>query len=898
MADEVTELKIKILSDEVSLAKRRLDDLTGTGKKAETGMDSLTRSTGKSILAFAAAAVTLGSLASGIGSATRNWIKFDTSMKEVSSIMSTSKQEFATLTEDVLKLSVSMGVDATVAAKGLYQAVSAGIPKENALAFLETASRTAIAGVTDVATAVDVLTNVINAYKIPVGEADAVSDKLFATVVVGKTTMEELSQSMSKGTVPAAALGVKLEELLASVAALTLQGTPTSEAFTQINATITALLNPSDEMNTALKNIGFSSGRAAIEALGFGQTLEALRNSIGDNDAEMVKAFRSTEAYKGVLSQTGTNLDLFKKSLEEVTKSQGDAAKAYEINAQAFGVSTQKLSSAVTLFANTIESKTGIVRNWGFLLEEIATLMVGADPNKFVKGLGDRTSIQQTLALQKKLDELKAQEVSLTNSIKSGGTAGAMVDAAVNATPIGRAVSGGTDASDLLTTKAEITKIQEALEKQGVSVANTAAAWETLKAAQATGNQSAIAAAENQLGAITKTANAANAQATLEAANAKEAQTFLSELDAYDAYLFDQELKRQNAKSKLLEEAANEAKQFGVDELQLIEEKIAKQFELLAVTKDPAVIDNANAYLEILRKQKDELLEQREANQGTGMLPPLGELAGAGVPGLGGLNDVVKSDTEEIIQSHNARQEGILKATQETETKRNAIIAEGQKTTLNQLDRAAKDAAAKEEALQKLRYTSTKQAFDDLSTAASAFGEKGFKLAQAAAIASATVTMISSAQTAYKNGLEAGGAYAGWILGPTFAGVAMAAGAANIAAIKSQSYSAYAQGGMIPAGQTGLVGEAGPEFVRGPAIVTSAAATANQRRGKDGSDSKPMQVIINNLPGQSVDMQERDGPDMKTVEFTIAKLTAEAQNGGGKFVPALSRSHGLKRKTN
>jgi hypothetical protein len=35
----------------------------------------------------------------------------------------------------------------------------------------------------------------------------------------------------------------------------------------------------------------------------------------------------------------------------------------------------------------------------------------------------------------------------------------------------------------------------------------------------------------------------------------------------------------------------------------------------------------------------------------------------------------------------------------------------------------------------------------------------------------------------------------------------------------------YAEGGTIPAGQTGIVGEAGPEFVKGPAEVTSAKDT-------------------------------------------------------------------------
>ncbi|ANT45264.1 tail length tape-measure protein [Xanthomonas phage Xoo-sp2] len=64
-----------------------------------------------------------------------------------------------------------------------------------------------------------------------------------------------------------------------------------------------------------------------------------------------------------------------------------------------------------------------------------------------------------------------------------------------------------------------------------------------------------------------------------------------------------------------------------------------------------------------------------------------------------------------------------------------------------------------------------------------------------------------------------------------------AAGASIISQIQGSNYSgAYDQGGQIPAGKVGIVGEYGPEIVKGPASVTGRVATARamQEAGNGG----------------------------------------------------------------
>ena len=63
-----------------------------------------------------------------------------------------------------------------------------------------------------------------------------------------------------------------------------------------------------------------------------------------------------------------------------------------------------------------------------------------------------------------------------------------------------------------------------------------------------------------------------------------------------------------------------------------------------------------------------------------------------------------------------------------------------------------------------------------------------------------------------------------------WAGV-LAQGLALVGQIKSINYSgAYDKGGYIPSGAVGLVGEIGPELIKGPATVTGRKDTAEMLR--------------------------------------------------------------------
>lgn len=142
------------------------------------------------------------------------------------------------------------------------------------------------------------------------------------------------------------------------------------------------------------------------------------------------------------------------------------------------------------------------------------------------------------------------------------------------------------------------------------------------------------------------------------------------------------------------------------------------------------------------------------------------------------------------------------------------------------------------------------EAFAGLSGLAKTFGGEQskayqalFATSQAFSIAKATMNMYTGISEGVKLGWPA--------MIPAIA-LAAGQGASAISSIRSQSFSgAYDEGGVIPSGSVGLVGEIGPELVRGPATVTSRRDTAALLEKNADKSSGEGNVTVINLMDQS-----------------------------------------------
>jgi len=249
---------------------------------------------------------------------------FESAMREVNTMLLLSEGEFQALSADVQQLAKDLGVDATGAAQAMYQAISAGIPKENVIDFLAVASKAAIGGVTDTATAVDGLSTVINAYGMEAEDAEKVADIMFTTVKGGKTTFEELSASMFNVLPMAAAVGWEFEEVAAALAAMTQKGIPTAQATTQLKQVMVSLLKPTSEALEIIEQYGIGLNNETVASQKAKDGFIAQKNELNSLTLAYQK---TTEAINGMSAEMDELGDMQAVNSLEIRKLRFEADK-------------------------------------------------------------------------------------------------------------------------------------------------------------------------------------------------------------------------------------------------------------------------------------------------------------------------------------------------------------------------------------------------------------------------------------------------------------------------------------------------------------------------------------------------------------------------------------------
>lgn len=280
--------------------------------------------------------------------------EFQKSMLEVASISGTISSSLADFMNKVLEVTQRVPVAANDAAKALYQIVSAGHDGADAMEILEVSAKAAIGGVTDTATSADAITTILNAYKMSASEAENVSDMLFTTARLGKTTMGELGQSIAQAAPIAASYGVEIDQVLAAVASLTKQGTPTAQAMTQIRASI----------------IGVSKvlGDGAFDTRTFQEALQEVSDRSKGSESKLRELVPEIEAVNGVLGMTGGNAKNAASDLAELGNSSGAAEAAFKKMQESGSAQLQLLQNNITsalrpLGKELLEEVSGVAKS-------------------------------------------------------------------------------------------------------------------------------------------------------------------------------------------------------------------------------------------------------------------------------------------------------------------------------------------------------------------------------------------------------------------------------------------------------------------------------------------------------------------------------------------------------
>lgn len=302
--------------------------------------------------------VTLAASSAVIGASAKSYMELADAM----AITYTIADEKAVPMEEMMQATLAASNDLGVAAKELanaeYEAISAGVDTAETVDFVTVAAKGAKAGLSDVTTVVDASTSVINAWGYAWSDATRIMDKMLVAQEFGKTTVDQISQSIGNLTGLAPQLNMSYDEILAAVAAMTKNGVGTAQAMTGLRGVLSAVLKPTAEAAKMAESLGLEFNAAAMQSKGFAGFLEDVLEKTGGNSEMLAVLFGQVEGLSAVMSLAGSAAGDFAYALDAMENSAGVLDEQFAIRmdspAQRFEKAINRMRNAAISFGQTL----------------------------------------------------------------------------------------------------------------------------------------------------------------------------------------------------------------------------------------------------------------------------------------------------------------------------------------------------------------------------------------------------------------------------------------------------------------------------------------------------------------------------------------------------------------
>lgn len=260
--------------------------------------------------------------------------KYEVALAKVNTIADTTQVPLEKISQEVMALSNKTGVAASALAEDVYNAISAGQQTGDAVNFVSYSTKLAKAGFAETSQTLDVLTTILNAYRMSADKVGNVSDMLIQIQNKGKVSVGELSSVMGKIIPTANAYNVSLEQLGATYAIMTSKGIAAAETTTYANSMLNELGKSGSTADKILRKVaggGFSDLMANGSSLA--EVLDVLQKEAQKSGKTIADMFGSAEAGKAAMSILSNGVDGFNESVEGMLNSVGATETAFGIMA-------------------------------------------------------------------------------------------------------------------------------------------------------------------------------------------------------------------------------------------------------------------------------------------------------------------------------------------------------------------------------------------------------------------------------------------------------------------------------------------------------------------------------------------------------------------------------------
>ena len=299
-------------------------------------------------------------------------IETDRGLREIAAITELTNEQLTAYRKNFMDFMKESPFAVNELLEALRLIVSAGVEAEASYTFLEKAQTLALFGATDLRTAVDTLTTVLDAWGLTTTDLNSVLDTLFVGIQDGKQTIDEFAASLGKVATNAGAVGLSFDDTTAAISALTRVGLSARTASTGLSRAIEQIIKPTDQAKTLTNLLGIEFSETALRAKGLNQFFADLGQSLNDSredlqtlgltTSEVIRTlFNRIQASRVAFALLTSAINVYNETLEDMNDKQGkaeEAAKRMELSLESARIQMQNK------FKASFENTTPIIENF------------------------------------------------------------------------------------------------------------------------------------------------------------------------------------------------------------------------------------------------------------------------------------------------------------------------------------------------------------------------------------------------------------------------------------------------------------------------------------------------------------------------------------------------------
>ena len=284
----------------------------------ETGIDKTKKSMASASTLISAKAVAIGNAMYDMGKKAANNLMqmgkyaldvgttFDSSMANVSAISGATGEELDALREKAKEMGAQTKFSASESADAFSYMAMAGWKTGDMLSGIEGIMNLAAASGENLATVSDIVTDALTAFGLAAEDSGHFADVLAAASNSANTNVSMLGESFKYVAPVAGALGYSVEDVSVALGLMANSGIKASQAGTSLRSALSRMVDPTEDMWNAIKNLGLAASDA-------GDDFSGVLNNFGEYNAIMYNSDGSTKSFADTMK---TLRDAFSKLTE------------------------------------------------------------------------------------------------------------------------------------------------------------------------------------------------------------------------------------------------------------------------------------------------------------------------------------------------------------------------------------------------------------------------------------------------------------------------------------------------------------------------------------------------------------------------------------------------------